>query len=109
MSIDLFGSFRGKRPHHGCRPVPLASRCTISQNAVLMPRTPVSKPAAPTVLATADLPASWEQRSTHRVLEARRDQILERSRQIVAAAYELLDKEGLEGLTIRAVLKKTGL
>ena len=35
--------------------------------------------------------------------------ILERSRSIVAGAYALLDKEGLEGLTIRAVLDKTGL
>ncbi len=51
----------------------------------------------------------WEQRSSHRVLEARRDQILERSRQIVDAAYELLEHEGLEGLTIRAVLTRTGL
>lgn len=34
---------------------------------------------------------------------------LDRSRQIVAAAYDLLEEEGLEGLTIRAVLKKTGL
>lgn len=33
----------------------------------------------------------------------------DRSRQIVAAAYELLDEEGLEGLTIRAVLKRSGL
>ncbi len=53
--------------------------------------------------------AEWETRSTHRVVEARRDQILERSRQIVEAAYELLAEESLEGLTIRAVLKKTGL
>ena len=53
--------------------------------------------------------AHWEQRSSHRVLEARRDQILERSRQIVDAAYELLEEEGLEGLTIRAVLTRTGL
>jgi AcrR family transcriptional regulator len=37
------------------------------------------------------------------------EQILERSRSIVAAAYVLLGKEGLEGLTIRAVLEKTGL
>ena len=51
----------------------------------------------------------WEERSTHRVLEARRDQILERSRRIVEAAYALHDDYGLEGLTIRAVLKKTGL
>jgi AcrR family transcriptional regulator len=34
---------------------------------------------------------------------------LGRSQQIVEAAYELLAEEGLEGLTIRAVLKKTGL
>ena len=33
----------------------------------------------------------------------------DRSRQIVDAAYDLLEDEGLEGLTIRAVLKKTGL
>jgi len=33
----------------------------------------------------------------------------ERTRQIIAAAYDLLDEEGLEGLTIRAVLKRTGL
>jgi AcrR family transcriptional regulator len=34
---------------------------------------------------------------------------LGRTQQIVEAAYELLAEEGLEGLTIRAVLKKTGL
>jgi len=34
---------------------------------------------------------------------------LGRSQQIVEAAYELLAEKGLEGLTIRAVLKKTGL
>lgn len=43
-----------------------------------------------------------------RVVEAGREQILERSRKIVEAAYELMD-EGLEELTIRAVLTKTGL
>ena len=32
-----------------------------------------------------------------------------RSRQIVEAAYDLLEEEGLEGLTIRAVLKRTSL
>jgi AcrR family transcriptional regulator len=53
--------------------------------------------------------ARWEERATNRVLEARRDVILERSRQLVEAAYELLEEEGLEGLTIRAVLKRTGL
>jgi AcrR family transcriptional regulator len=53
--------------------------------------------------------ARWEERSTNRVLTARRDQILGRSRQIVEAAYRLLEEKGLEGLTIRAVLKRTGL
>jgi AcrR family transcriptional regulator len=41
--------------------------------------------------------------------DARGDSMLERSRLIVDAAYALLDEEGLEGLTIRAVLKRTGL
>jgi AcrR family transcriptional regulator len=43
------------------------------------------------------------------VLETGRDQILERSRRIVDAAYELLQEHGLEAVTIRAVLNKTGL
>jgi AcrR family transcriptional regulator len=43
------------------------------------------------------------------VLETGRDQILERSRKIVEAAYQLLEEQGLEGLTIRAVLRKTRL
>ena len=37
------------------------------------------------------------------MLETGRDQILERSRKIVEAAYELLEEQGLDGLTIRAV------
>jgi AcrR family transcriptional regulator len=57
----------------------------------------------------SDEPARWEQRTANRVLESGRDQILERSRKIVQAAYELLADQGLEGLTIRAVLKRTGL
>ena len=54
-------------------------------------------------------PSHWEQRSAQRVVESGHDQILERSRKIVEAAYDLLDEEGLEGLTIRAVLTRTGL
>ncbi len=57
----------------------------------------------------ADAPALWEERSAKRVLETGREQILERSRKIVEAAYDLLEDEGLEGLTIRAVLTRTGL
>ena len=56
-----------------------------------------------------DTPVRWEERSAQRVLDSSRDQILERSRRIVEAAYDLLEDEGLEGLTIRAVLNKTGL
>jgi AcrR family transcriptional regulator len=59
--------------------------------------------------SAAETPARWEQRSTNRVLEGGREQLLKRSRQIVDAAYELLEHEGLEGLTIRAVLNKPGL
>jgi AcrR family transcriptional regulator len=33
----------------------------------------------------------------------------DRQEKIIAAAYELLEEEGLEGLTIRAVLTRTGL
>lgn len=54
-------------------------------------------------------PTHWEERSAQRVLEASREQLLERSRRIVDAAYDLLDEAGLDGLTIRAVLTRTGL
>lgn len=36
-------------------------------------------------------------------------QIAERSRRIIDASYDILAEEGLEGLTIRAVLTRTGL
>jgi AcrR family transcriptional regulator len=72
-----------------------------------MPPTDPSGP--PAAAPPADPPARWETRSTSRVVEAGRDQILERSRKIVEAAYQLLGQDGLDGLTIRAVLKKTGL
>jgi AcrR family transcriptional regulator len=68
-----------------------------------------SEAALPAALSLIDTPARWEERSANRVLETGRDQILERSRKIVEAAYELLEEAGLEGLTIRAVLNKTGL
>ncbi len=58
--------------------------------------------------ASRDTAPGWEERSVRRVVETGREQILERSRRIVEAAYELLE-EGLEELTIRAVLAKTGL
>lgn len=68
-----------------------------------------SKSSRSAAAVRSETPARWEERTANRVLETGRDQILERSRKIVEAAYELLEKDGLEGLTIRAVLKKTGL
>ena len=59
--------------------------------------------------AQALAPARSEARRPNPILDAGRDQPRDRSRQIIDAAYDLLEDEGLEGLTIRAVLKKTGL
>jgi AcrR family transcriptional regulator len=70
---------------------------------------PARKSTRSLAVRPSDEPARWEQRTANRVLESGRDQILERSRKIVQAAYELLEEQGLEGLTIRAVLKRTGL
>jgi AcrR family transcriptional regulator len=70
---------------------------------------PVSKPERHPGVTAPDAPPSWEERSARRVLDTGRDQILDRSRRIVEAAYELLKDEGLDGLTIRAVLTRTGL
>lgn len=70
---------------------------------------PPPKSAPSLAVRQPDEPARWEERTANRVLESGRDQILGRSRKIVQAAYELLEEEGLEGLTIRAVLKRTGL
>jgi AcrR family transcriptional regulator len=67
------------------------------------------KPRQSAIAVPASLPAHREERSAKRVLDAGRDQVLDRSRRIVEAAYDLLAEEGLEGLTIRAVLNKTGL
>jgi AcrR family transcriptional regulator len=58
-------------------------------------------PDSPAEAATLDRPESWAER-VGALGEPR-------SRQIVAAAYDLLDEAGLEGLTIRAVLARTGL
>lgn len=70
---------------------------------------PASTPKRTAIPVPLDAPARWEERSKNRVLDTGRDQVLERSRRIVDAAYELLAEEGLDGLTIRAVLKRTGL
>jgi AcrR family transcriptional regulator len=71
--------------------------------------TPAPKSTRSANAPASETPARWEERSASRVLETSRDHVLERSRKIVEAAYELLDKEGLEGLTIRSVLNRTSL
>lgn len=68
-----------------------------------------SKSVRSATRAHLETPARHQRRCTKQVPEVGGDQILERSRQIVEAAYELLEEEGLEGLTIRGVLKRTGL
>lgn len=67
-----------------------------------------SKTVASAEIDRPDSATGWEERSIRRVVDAGREQLLERSRRIVEAAYELAD-QGLEELTIRAVLNKTGL
>jgi AcrR family transcriptional regulator len=64
-------------------------------------------PAAETPAARAE--AGWEERSVSRVLRAGRERVLARSRRFVRAALELLAEDGLEGLTVRSVLDRTGL
>jgi AcrR family transcriptional regulator len=66
------------------------------------------KSAPPATMARFDAPVSEEHPSAP-TLESAREQLLQRSRRIVDAAYELVEEDGLDGLTIRAVLKKTGL
>jgi AcrR family transcriptional regulator len=53
--------------------------------------------------------ARRNERSASRVLEAAPERRLDRSRRIALAAGELLSAHGLEGLTLRAVLERTGL
>lgn len=53
--------------------------------------------------------AAWEARSTARVLDAARSRTLRRSRRLVDAAQEILQREGLEGLTVQAVVERAGL
>ncbi len=56
---------------------------------------PGKSTAAITPDSTRDAASGWEERSVQRVVEAGREHILDRSRRIVRAAYELID-EGLQ-------------
>ena len=53
--------------------------------------------------------ARWEERSTARVLDVARQRAVKRSRQIVEAARAIVREEGLDALTVQAVLDRTGL
>ncbi|WP_317929691.1 helix-turn-helix domain-containing protein [Halioxenophilus sp. WMMB6] len=62
----------------------------------------------PEIVEPGDL-SGWELRTIKRTQPQVKDEFLALSRAIVHAAYDLLEEKGLEGLTIRAVLTKTGL
>lgn len=68
-----------------------------------------SKSRQSATAAAFDAPDHEQSRSASPIQAASLGEPPDRSRQLVEAAYELLDDGGLEGLTIRAVLKKTGL
>lgn len=53
--------------------------------------------------------AHWEQRSAERVVDGARDRLLARSRQFVEKAAEVVARDGVDGLTLRAILEETGL
>ena len=53
--------------------------------------------------------SGWEERSVDRALEASRRQAGARSRRFVMAALEIIEKDGLDGLTVQAVIARTGL
>jgi AcrR family transcriptional regulator len=56
-----------------------------------------------------DIGAAWEERSSARSLEAARRRTLRRSRRFVEAATEILRRDGLEGLTVQAVVDRAEL
>jgi len=53
--------------------------------------------------------SGWEERSVNRALETSRRRAAERSRRIVNAAVEIIEKDGPDGLTVQAVIARTGL
>src|ERR1700741_309962 len=67
------------------------------------------KPDLTAAPAEADAPTGPDVRPANPLPQTGHDPAADRVRQIIDAAYDLLQDEGLEGLTIRAVLKKTGL
>lgn len=62
-------------------------------------------------ISSSNLPElrHWHPRTGKQPPEPASVEYTERSRQLVLAAYQLLSTEGLDGLTVRAVLKSTGL
>lgn len=58
---------------------------------------------------TTESQPRWEQRSAERVVDSARDRLLARSRRFVEKATEVVARDGVDGLTLRAVLSETGL
>jgi AcrR family transcriptional regulator len=56
-----------------------------------------------------DAAPAWEERSSARAVDAARKRTLRRSRRLVDAATEILRRDGLEGLTVQAVVERAGL
>lgn len=53
--------------------------------------------------------SGWEERSVDRALESSRRRAAARSRRFVKAALEIIEKDGLERLTVHAVIARAGL
>lgn len=60
-------------------------------------------------MASEKTAAAWEERSSARALERERARTLKRSRRLVDAAVEILRRDGLEGVTVQAVVERAGL
>ena len=53
--------------------------------------------------------SAWERRALDQVLRSTQHRFLSRSRQFVAAARGLVAEKGIDGLTLRVLLERTGL
>jgi AcrR family transcriptional regulator len=61
------------------------------------------------VSAPEDTGTAWELRTSARSLDAARKRTLRRSRRLVDAAMDILRRDGLERLTVQAVIDRAGL
>jgi AcrR family transcriptional regulator len=68
-----------------------------------------NEPAPPADAPPAAAGLQWERRAAERVVDGSRDRLLARSRQFVDKARTLVARDGVDGLTLRAILQETGL